>query len=58
MRLTIYRQQMRDPGASQILLSEHLNMCGKTKSPKFYIFPLYECTDNIEDQTVTNKFTL
>lgn len=41
-RVRIHRQQIRDPRTRQILLSSHLDTCGKAI---FKIFPFFKCID-------------
>ena len=54
-RMTVHRQQIRDPNTRQIPVSEHLDLCASNKFPKYHIFPLYQCADNISDQIRMNK---
>lgn len=57
-RMTVHRQQLRDPTTRQIPLSGHLDLCALNKSPKFLVFPLYLCSANTTDQTRIHKENL
>ena len=57
-RMTLHRQQIRDPSTRQIPVSEHLDLCAANKFPKFHVFPLYQCADNISEQIRVNKETV
>ena len=57
-RMTVHRQQIRDPTTRQIALSEHLDVCARNKNPQFTIFPLYQCADKFTEQERINKETL
>ena len=54
-RITVHRQQLRDPTTRQIPLSGHLERCAQNKSPKFLVFPFFLCPENTTDLTRTNK---
>lgn len=40
-RVTVHKQQIRQPEYQQIPLSGHIRNCAKDKSPMFFIFPMY-----------------
>ena len=54
-RMTVHRQQIRDPSTRQIPLSEHIDLCGGQVKPNFYVFPIYQFHDNATVQERENK---
>lgn len=44
-RLTVHKQQVKDPATRQLPLSAHLDVCSKS-NPKFSIFPFYKFHNN------------
>ena len=55
--MTVHRQQIRDPTIRQITLSGHLENCARSKTPQFFIFPIYQCTNATTEQERINKET-
>ena len=40
--VTVHNQQIRDPKARMLFVSEHLGICARQTNPTFYIFPFYK----------------
>ena len=40
-RVTVHRQQIRDPNTRMLRVSEHIDLCN-SEEPKFFIFPFYK----------------
>lgn len=38
-RMTVHRQQIRDPDTRKIPISQHIEECGGRSLPKFSVFP-------------------
>ena len=53
-RMTVHRQQIRDPTINMIPLSAHLRICAKDKENNFTLFPFYKFADNTTE-TQLNK---
>lgn len=51
-RVTIHRQQIREPGPRQ---SGNIDICAKNKSPKFQVFLRYIYPSNTTDEVGINK---
>ena len=49
-RMTVHRQQNRDPTINMIPLSAHLRTCAKDKDNYFTLFPFYKFADNTTEQ--------
>ena len=51
-RMTVHRQQTRDPTTNMIPLSAHLSLrtCAKDKENYFTVFPFYKFADNTTEQ--------
>lgn len=41
-RMTVHRQQIREPKYQCTSVSEHIRNCARNKSPNFTIFPFYK----------------
>ena len=54
-RMTLHRQQIRDPSTRTIPLSGHIDQCARNMNPKFYVFPLYLFTYQSTEQQRENK---
>lgn len=47
-RLTVHRQQIRNPNVRMLYVSEHISICSRQPGIKFKVFPLYKMrTDSI-----------
>ena len=57
-RMTVHRQQIRDPATRMIPLSEHIDLCAANNIPQFRIFPLYQFADTATEQIRINKENL
>ena len=53
-RITVHKQQIRDPSTRQLPLSTHLDICCK-KSPKFSVFPFYKFQNNDVSARLTKE---
>ena len=51
-RMTVHRQQIRDPTINMIPLSAHLRTCAKDKENYFTLFPFYKFADNTTEQVI------
>lgn len=49
-RMTVHRQQIKNPNYRQIQLSEHLDTCAGAIIPNFKLFPFYQCANGITEQ--------
>ena len=49
-RMTVHRQQIRDPTINMIPLNAHLRTCAKDKDNYFTLFPFYKFADNTNEQ--------
>ena len=49
-RMTVHRQQIKDPTINMIPLSSHLRTCAKDKENYFTLFPFYKFADNTNEQ--------
>ena len=49
-RMTVHRQQIRDPTINIIPLSAHLRTCAKDKENYFTLIPFYKFADNTTEQ--------
>lgn len=45
-RMTIHKQQIRQPQYEMISLSRHIRNCAKDETPWFYVFPMYRFFHN------------
>ena len=54
-RMTIHRQQIREPYTRKIPLSEHIDNCAGQTMPNYFIFPFYQCSDSTTEQQRINK---
>ena len=54
-RMTVHRQQIRDPTINMIPLSAHLRTYAKDEENYFTIFPFYKFADNTTEQERTVK---
>ena len=50
VRMTVDRQQIRNPELRRISLSEHLSKCAKSSSKKFSVFPFYKFPEEAKEQ--------
>ncbi len=41
-RVTVHNQQIRDPATRMLKVSEHIDLCAGSKTPKYHIFPFYK----------------
>ena len=41
-RVTVHNQQIRDPRTRMLKVSEHIDICANTLTPKYHIFPFYK----------------
>ena len=57
-RMTLHRQQIRDPSTRMIPLSGHIDSCAKNCEPKFLIFPIYQFKYQTTQQQREIKETL
>ena len=44
-RMTVHRQQIRDPSTRMIPLSGHISRCAKNSAKQFHVFPFYKFKD-------------
>ena len=49
-RMTVHRQQKRNPELRMIPFSEHLSKCAKSSSKKFSVFPFYKFPEEAKEQ--------
>ena len=49
-RMTVHRQQIRNPELRMIPLSEHLSKRAKSSSKKFSVFPFYKFPEEAKEQ--------
>ena len=49
-RMTVHRQQIRNPELRMIPLSEHSSKCAKSGSKKFSVFPFYKFPEEAKEQ--------
>ena len=49
-RMTVHRQQIRNPELIMTPLSEHLSKCAKSSSKKFSVFPFYKFPEEAKEQ--------
>ena len=54
-RFTVHRQQIRHKEIRMINVNEHLDLCVSNKSPKYYVFPFYQCDDQFTEEMRINK---
>lgn len=54
-RMTIHRQQIRDPTTRMIPLSGHIDTCAANLIPNFLVFPLYQFSTETTQQQRENK---
>ena len=49
-RMTVHKQQIKDPSTMKISLSEHFSNFAKTKDKYFSLFTFYKCPDDAAEQ--------
>ena len=49
-RMTVHKQQIRDPKTRMIPLSGHISDCARNKSPYLTVFPFYKFHNNPNEQ--------
>ena len=54
-RMTVHRQQIRNPELRMIPLSEHLSKCAKSSSKKFSVFPFLQVSSRSQGTTKDNQ---
>ena len=54
-RMTVHRQQKKDPSTRKIPLSAHLSECAGNKDNYFTLFPFYKLTINATEQHRINE---
>ena len=54
-RMTVHKQQIRDPNTRMIPLSGHISTCAKHKEKLFSVFPFYKFKDNANELDRTVK---
>ena len=49
-RMTVHKQQIRDPSTRMIPLSGHISDCAKNKAKQFSLFPFYKFREDANEQ--------
>lgn len=57
-RMTVHRQQIRDPSTRMLPVSGHIDICAGNIRPNFKVFPLYLFTKDTTELQRINKETL
>lgn len=56
-RLTVHRQQIRNPSVRMLYVSEHISVCSGQLDVKFKVFPLYKTnTDSITARKLKESY--
>ena len=49
-RVTVHRQQIRDPNTKMLAVSGHIDSCAESMNPNFTIFPLFKMNSDSTSQ--------